>query len=118
MRLGTKAKHDIRAMWPDKASTIERLVDGTLSPETFKSVQEWLRTCYNRPSQTELILHAFNEVIEGYGVEALGEVDMHDGPPFEYINQGDTYDTTLVYNHRKGTLFVSSWGDVAERNRL
>ena len=63
-----------------------------------------------------IVLHAVNELVGGFGVEALGE---HNGrapssPPFEYINMGDTYAATLVYETETDELSIGSWGDVVE----
>lgn len=33
-----------------------------------------------------------------------------------YLNTGETYATTLLYNQRTGNLYVGNWGDFVERN--
>jgi hypothetical protein len=43
---------------------------------------------------------------------------MHDGPPYLYLNTGDTYATTVMYSRDAGVLFAASWGDVAEEMGL
>ena len=55
-----------------------------------------------------------NELLEGHGVEALGPVDMHEGPPYTYINFGDTYDPTIMWSRDGNKVFVAmgGWGDV------
>ena len=55
-----------------------------------------------------------SDLLEGFGVESLGPVDMNDGPPYEYINFGDTYDPTIMYSRDKNKVFVAmgGWGDV------
>lgn len=40
---------------------------------------------------------------------------VYDLPGYIYINQGDTYSTTLMYNEKKKLFFISSMGDVAEK---
>jgi hypothetical protein len=42
---------------------------------------------------------------------------MYDKDGLDYVNMGDTYDTTLIFDHRKGRFIVSSWGDIVERDR-
>jgi hypothetical protein len=32
-----------------------------------------------------------------------------------YVNMGDTYDTTLLYDHKTGRFSVGSWGDIVEK---
>lgn len=34
-----------------------------------------------------------------------------------YVNHGDTYDTTLIYDTGKRVVLVGSWGDIVERDR-
>lgn len=62
-------------------------------------------------------LHAINEILGTYGVEALGPArGPSQSTPYEYLNAGDTYATTLIYNRKTDTLSVGSWGDIAERH--
>lgn len=51
-----------------------------------------------------------------FGVETLRSTQdtMHDFNGLEYVNMGDTYDCTLVYDHKKGRFYVTSWGDIVE----
>ena len=62
-------------------------------------------------------LHAINEIVGGYGVEGLGPGRSGDyAPPFEYVNQGDTYATTLIYTRATDTLSIGDWGSIVERH--
>lgn len=96
---------------------LEKLVD-EYCPETSK----YVRSLYNSPYysavwRTTVALHAINVIVRGYGIEALGKVDMYRGPPYEYVNMGDTYATTLIYNSRTNNLYIGCWGTVAENMR-
>lgn len=81
----------------------------------------WARQCFSSPFASQMwrvtmALHAIDVLVGGYGVEALGpDIGGMDPPPYEYINAGDTYDATLVYQRARDRLFISSWGDVAEK---
>jgi hypothetical protein len=33
----------------------------------------------------------------------------------EYVNMGDPYDTTLIYDLSTGRFYVGAWGDWVER---
>jgi hypothetical protein len=56
-----------------------------------------------------------NEVFGTHGVEGLGPPRSGDyAPPYEYLNAGDTYAATLIFDRDKDRLFISSWGDVVE----
>jgi hypothetical protein len=65
------------------------------------------------PSKHELIMHAANQIMMGYGVEYIPAGHNAKSPAIEYINLGDTYITTLMYIN--GSYKVCSWGDIAER---
>lgn len=48
-----------------------------------------------------------DELLEGHGVESFGN-------RYSYINFGDAYDPTIIYDEDEDKFFVSSWGDVEE----
>ena len=52
-----------------------------------------------------------NIVLEGHGVVRLTDRPEYD---FDYVNMGDTYVTTLVYDHLATRFRVASWGDMVE----
>jgi len=104
------------AFGKDKAVVIRGILTGKTSPEDFVSVKKWVGQCCNRPSQHEVQLEAINEVLDGYGTEALDEdTSWYPQPHYSYVNMGDPYTTTILYDHRRGTWIVSDWGAIAER---
>jgi hypothetical protein len=81
-----------------------------------------VRRCYgerftSHMRRTEIKLQAIDEVLGTCGVEALGDLpdDSTSPAPYAYCNTGDSYAATLVYKHATDNLFISSWGDIAER---
>jgi hypothetical protein len=103
----------------DNATRLRKLLDGRLDPMTFARVEAWVRQCYNRPRQCELIMCAADELLETHGVEVItGEyVDNYHGAiRYEYCNAGDTYAATLVRDTRNGRYLVTSVGDLIERD--
>lgn len=64
--------------------------------------------CYSR---RELRLALLNKVLGGFGVESICNKD---GKYLDYINFGDTYDTTIIFWNNR--YIVSSWGDIVEKN--
>lgn len=57
-----------------------------------------------------------NNVIRGHGVE-MQQVQTRRGPDdlsFEYVNMGDSYSTTLLYDHHADRFRITSWGDMIE----
>ena len=68
---------------------------------------------------TDYKLDTINEIIKGYGVEALSSEYAHiDNYYFNifalYINMGDPYIPTIVYDTKKDCFLISSWGDFYE----
>jgi len=56
------------------------------------------------------ILHAADHFMSGNGVERIPG-----RPGLMFVNMGDTYDTTLIYDYKTNRFVVSSWGDIVER---
>lgn len=69
-----------------------------------------------REDGVALALGAINDLLDMNGVESLGPVDMYEGPPFMYLNAGDPYRATMIYDRDRDLLFVGNWGDIAEQH--
>jgi hypothetical protein len=67
------------------------------------------------PYQT--LLEEADRLLNGNGVEYIqSHADtMRSQDGLSYVNKGDTYDTTLLYDHKTGRFSVGSWGDIVER---
>ena len=91
---------------------------GRIKPEDCHSVQRWIDQCYHRPSDDALKMAAFNEILEGHGVEAL-RGEWRNGYWCDivlvYVNMGDSYVNTIIHHRDKG-FFVSSIGDYIEKH--
>lgn len=114
----------IEGMDKDRAKLLRRVLEANHSDKlsdmidelrpTFATTNKWWTSCYGRPGIAQIKLTMANDLIEGHGVECSGEVDMRNGPPLEYVNLGDSYDTTLC--RFQGRWRVASWGDIVERH--
>lgn len=69
----------------------------------------------------EAVLEAYNRRVLGYGVESIRPQDLPDAAErdwmhdfLSYVNMGDTYRPTLLYDHRDAKFILSSWGDYYE----
>lgn len=119
----TKFERDLRAAFertagPGACTQALAIIRGELDPRTVPAAQQLERQCYNPPGRHYLTMTALDSLLGTHGVEHLGDVDMRDGPPVEYLNTGDTYAPTLVWYRSSGRFYIRSWGDVAERMRL
>lgn len=65
-------------------------------------------------------LQKINDMVGGYGVESIegdGDSRYWMGTVALYINMGDTYNTTLLYNTDLDKYTITTWGDWVERNQ-
>jgi len=118
-RITADAAKAIRALAAaaDDGERLRVLVDKS-SPATASYVRSLHSDPYrSRIWRITVALHAINEHLGTYGVEGLGPPRSGDyAPPYEYLNAGDTYTTTLIYDRDRDRLFVGSWGDLVEQH--
>lgn len=100
--------------FPTKGKELRQLLTGKRKTEDYETVKKWVKECYNRPSYIERLEKALNEVLKGYGNEAVFSQGSFNYPAFTYVNMGDTYDTTLIRDYDKGRWVISSMGDYIE----
>lgn len=66
------------------------------------------------------IMEKFDRMLDGYGIEAVRGHDYQDSYwgdiLFLYVNMGDTYTKTVVYDTQMKRFVFSSWGDYYEEN--
>jgi hypothetical protein len=104
----------------EQIEKVNGILNGTIDPETFQSVQDWISQCFNKPSSDEMKMRAINQILEGYGIESVRTSKWKNGYWCDilctYVNMGDSYITTVIH-HRKHGFMVSSIGDVIEKNK-
>jgi hypothetical protein len=95
---------------PEQARQVKGVITGKICTGKFESVNSWVRQCHNEPKLYEKRLCALNEIIGGYGIEAV--FPEYDGmvPLFEYINMGESYKSTIV-RYSGGRYIISTMGD-------
>ncbi|MCP3975943.1 MAG: hypothetical protein GY720_15790 [bacterium] len=104
----------------DQVDAVRAILRGDKDPEDYPGVDAWVRQCYGRPSDEELMMAAVNEALGLHGVEAIrGEwVDNFHGDCIAtFANTGDTYADTVFWDCAEQRFMVSSvgaWGDRAK----
>lgn len=101
--------------YADHREKLEDLIEANC-PDTFR----YARSCYSDPFDSAmwrrtLVLHAIDRILGTCGVEPIGDVDLHYGPPYEYLNAGDAYSTTLIFHRESDMLEIGCYGDIVER---
>jgi hypothetical protein len=90
----------------------------------FKSVQQLRKQCYNPPNTIDEKMEVFNELINGHGIEAINVSpelyqDKYWGNIIGiYVNLGDTYDLTIIWNPIDNQFEFSSWGNYYETKEV
>jgi hypothetical protein len=59
-------------------------------------------------------LDVVDHLLDGHGVEQLNPTDGTE--PVAYVNLGDTYDTTVLYDYEKGRFYLTDWGTIVEED--
>lgn len=71
----------------------------------------------NDPTTVDKALNEADKILQGFGVEAIkdnGRDSYYCDIGLLYVNKGDTYTTTLVYDTRKKRFIIAAWGDIVE----
>ena len=67
----------------------------------------------------DTVLDDVNDALQGHGIESI-EGTWHDryyqNIVALYVNMGDTYNGTILYDTTKNRFYATSWGDWVERN--
>lgn len=102
---------------------------------TAKRIDEWFRDVSYEDAEVlaahirdarsheevDKAMDLFNEEVEGFGVEGIrGDywVDSFYGDIVAlYVNMGDTYNGTLLYETETGRFMLTTWGDWVEKNQ-
>jgi hypothetical protein len=71
----------------------------------------------NTPKLIDKAMNTINKLIKGYGVETIRHHGSH--PYWQdcgliYVNQGDNYTPTIIYDTRKEKWFCTDWGTLVE----
>jgi hypothetical protein len=86
-----------------------------LSDEDVKKFRKILEDWEHKPIAC---LKKLDRLLCNCGIEYLDDCrdDQYGSYGVYYSNPGDSYVATIFYDVDKGRLFISSWGDVVEKN--
>lgn len=100
----------------ESANLALAMIRGEREPTELGSVARFRDSCYGEPDRHQLLMMALDELCRTHGVEHLGEVHLHDGPPLEYLNTGDPYGLTLLWFRDFARPWrMGCWGDYVDR---
>lgn len=83
-----------------------------------KKLRAALVDWWDRKADTDDVLKTANKILGGHGVEAVRAEGAWDSYYVDivalYVNMGDTYVATLIYDIDKNRWWITSWGDWLE----
>ena len=94
-----------------------------MNAKTINSLQKRIKNINNTITNAELVdnlLDSFNSELSGYGIEAIRCDTVWDSYYCDicalYVNMGDTYASTILYDTVKGKFYITTFGDFVEKN--
>lgn len=62
----------------------------------------------------DMYLNAVNQAIDAFGIEAIRGESSDDEPLALYVNTGDAYTATILYDTEEGKFYLTTYGDWLE----
>lgn len=92
--------------------------EGLDASEESARIARLMSSAAGNAKRADKALDEINEIIGGHGVEAINgdhHVDNYYGDTVAlYVNTGDTYNSTVLYETEEGRFFVTSFGEWVE----
>lgn len=106
-----KAKSRARRKNPASPRPSVKTLSQVVTPAEAKELRNMME--YAGPTS---VLRAASRMMDGFDVIYLNSRNdtMRTPDGLEFVNMGDTYNLTLVYDHNKGKYVVTTWGDIVE----
>lgn len=110
-----------RAYGPGKKITVKDLEmiggNGLSGDEDLEGLARMLNSASGMRG-VEKAMREADKVLDTFGIESVFEEGEYGDPAMMYLNTGDTYNATLVYDVGEDELYASTWGDWVEHAEL
>lgn len=108
---------------PEKEQLLDAILREEISPMDVQELPHTREVCQSTiefPNDYDVILEAANEILGGTGVEALPCPNCWDSYVGDscalYVNMGDTYKSTVLFDIGEASFKILSWGDFLEEH--
>ena len=91
----------------NKVNSMVRVLNYAIKDNSYESIDRALDIC--------------NKILGGYGIEAIQGSHWQDyylDIVLLYVNMGDTYDRTIVYDTIDNKFHITGWGDFVENSEF
>lgn len=96
---------------------IAQVLNGEADLLKYESVCSFVRECFFTPDEEEQQLVALNELMDCFGVESIVDKQTQECVA-RYVNTGDTYAATVVWDMEEREFILTSWGDWFEAYQM
>lgn len=108
-------REDLHAVFgTDKGDIIRGIINGRQNIYNYASV----KVLPEGRTYNDCIMEAINEEMNGFGIEPIRDPSHWDNYWGDYIaiyvNMGDTYSATILYDTRDNKYILTSYGDFIE----
>lgn len=108
----------LEQVFPGKGKILRKLLTSDAAVKSHPAASTRRAECYHPPSVHDHRLHALNAETCGHGVEYIRHKNdgyrIGDMRGLEYINHGDPYVTTIIFDCDRGTWRLCCWGGIVE----
>jgi len=113
----------LRDLTPEQAATIVRQAmeygEGDMAKPTLQKYIFSIRLGHrwSMVSDIDRAFHIMDAALETHGSEfilARGDDPGYTFSGLQYLNTGDPYTPTVIYDHGKGKWEIAAWGDLVE----
>ena len=107
-----------------KYQFIERICNREVNSnilKQFKANKPLIKQCFNPLRSINLEMNALNELLDGYGIEPIKNEKIWINSYWQncialYINMGDSYLMTIVYDTREEKFLLTTHADFIENH--
>ena len=102
--------------FPGKGKIIRQALESVRFCKQHPAGIARIAECLRFPSCVDLKLSVINSITEGHGVEYIAHKDDNfiEVYGIHYVNMGDTYTTTMIYDHKSSRFVLGDWGTIVE----
>lgn len=92
-------------------------VDTPIAARIHAALRVCKSSALDPPNAIRAALNKVDAILGGHGVEYIQSAQdtMYSAQGIEYVNMGDTYAATILFDHARDSFLVDSWGNIVEQ---
>ena len=87
----------------------------------IKDVQRYIDHCYNMPNDLDIKMFAIDLLLQAFGIETINDENVYVNHYWQncialYINVGESYMHTIVYDTQEKEFILTTYADFIEKH--